>query len=240
MLIRRSLALFIDLLLVSAVTTLLMYPLVSNNTDKVRFSNSLLRLTQCWQAKSGPQELIDIARGQTISRLIVCQNKPFFMLENGLTAELVFNISSSDDGRLKTKVTKSITLPINSQGKPITPAFPQGLLDFFLLIVGSAIFLFTKEGKTPGKKILGLRVMNINRQAALRREFWRFFPIILIMACIIMQATPTHLLNLQIGQIFAIGGAVTIFLAWYYIYPMIRWNGALRHDNIAGTRVVRT
>lgn len=239
MLIRRSLALFIDLLLVSVVTTLLMYPLVLNNTDKIRFSNGSLRLTKCWQSKNGPQELIDIARGQAISKLIICQNKPFFILENGLTAELVFNINQSDNGNYKATATKSITLPIDSQGNPITPVSPQGMLDLFLVIVGSALLLSMKEGKTPGKRVMGIRVINVSRQAALRREFWRFFPIILFMPLTAMPAMPTLFLNLQIWHFLAIFVTVSVFLLWYYAYPMTRWNGALRHDTIAGTKVVR-
>jgi len=106
-----------------------------------------------------------------------------------------------------------------------------------VLIVGSAFQLNRKGGMTPGKAMVGLQVVSPDRQAYLRREFWRFMPLAVIA---ILDTAILPQIFIQNTVLFLIGSfAVDCVVFWYYIWPVIRWNGALRHDRITQTHVTR-
>jgi len=239
MLIRRSLALIIDWVLVAFITTLFMYPFVRGHTDQIRFSSSVFSAL-CWQSTTGPKELVQFIENKPLSDLIICKKKPFFFFDNGLTAKLIYNATVKKSGGLTVTSSTNITIDIDDKGMPINTVSPQGFITLALLIIASAFLLFTKHGQTPGKSIMGLRVANISRQAALSREFWRFAPLIPIM---LFTALPNSILQtlLQNFWVFTLVMITTmVFTVWYYIYPMIRWTGVLRHDKITGTHVERS
>lgn len=238
MLIRRTLALLIDWVLVALFTTLFLYPFVRGHTDQIRFSSSIYKIA-CKRVTTAPIELVQFIKNETLSDLIICQKKPLFVFDNGLTAKLVYNNTVRKNGNVTVKTSKTFTLDIDDNGMPIDVAAPQGFLNLALLISISAFFLIAKQGRTPGKYILGLRVENITRHRAIRREFWRFAPLIPLT---LILALPNSILRIPLQDGWMLAGlliAIMGFTAWYYIYPMVRWTGALRHDKIAGTHVER-
>lgn len=131
-------------------------------------------------------------------------------------------------------------IPITDQGIPINPVRPQEYLILFGVIVASAYFLSRKNGKTPGKSIMGLRVLNVTRRTALSREFFRFAPMVFLVLTNAVPIPDSMRPLDPFGPFFwVISISLIIFFLWYYVWPMVRWTGTLRHDKIAGTQVVR-
>lgn len=243
-LFRRAVALIVDWLLVSLLVTLLLFPFVKGHTDEIRFSNAALSFSKCKEPVAFPQEIHDLVAPNAIFGARICAIQPFG-IRNGLTIALIYGdadqINKTAPQQQKQRVNaQRMTIPISDHGKPVHPVHPQDYLHVFMVIVASAFFLIWKNGKTPGKALTGLRVVNLTRSAALKREFWRFVPFVVlaILSGLITPEIHTRIIE-EIYLAITISAILVVFLFWYYAWPMIRWSGTLRHDKLAGTKVIR-
>ncbi len=239
-LFRRAIALFIDWALAALLTTALIFPIINGNSDNIRFSGIPISLSKCWEPTVAPQELHDLIAPSPIDKLTICEEKPFG-IRNGLTAELVFDLQESRNGAVTTRSFKSRSTAIDDNGLPITPFYPQGILIFITLLFGSAYWQTKTSGFTPGKRFMGLRVTPNTFPTALRREFWRWIPLLVMEVVILTLAyIPLTFLMANFTGFIAVAGAMGLLLVWYYLWPIIRWKGAMRHDRISGTLVRRS
>ncbi len=242
-LIRRAAAFIIDWVLVSLLVTIFLYPFIKNHTDQIRFSDAAVHWGTCWKQEQAPQELIDLVAPNAIFALTLCAKRPFGM-SNGLNAHLTYGDPSQirqdlKAGEKQTLKARNLVIPVSNQGIPVNPVEPQSILMVFAIIVASAYFLIRKNGKTPGKSVMGLRVVTISRASALRREFWRFAPWIVVAVLSLIPIQPSDLGFLPFNYLArGTSAVITIIILWYYIWPIIRWNGASRYDKIAGTKVI--
>ena len=236
-LFRRFFALLVDYGLISILTTLMLLPLVRGNTDNFRLSG-VFHSAQCQTVTSGPQSLHDLVAPAVISGAILCENKTNFV-ENGRVLKLVLDQKTSKNGNVSYSTQKTLELAISEQDDVIHPIAPQGLLDLVLLALISAFLLSRWQGKTPGKALLGLRVTGLGQGAALRREVARVLPLVFFQIFVFLP--PSFLITLlNHFYVFTAGTVLlTIFLGWYYVWPLIRWQGQSRHDRFAGSQVER-
>ena len=154
--LRRLFAFFVDFLIINIITTLLLLPLVHNNTDNFRLSG-LLHSTLCYKITQAPQSLHDLVAPSKITGGTLCERKENFVA-NGRSLTLVLDTQTSQNGNVQHSTYKMITFPVDAKGNIVKPLFLQGILDWVLLALGSAFFLTRWQGKTPGKALLGLRV----------------------------------------------------------------------------------
>lgn len=237
-LFRRLVALFVDWTIVALLTTVVMYPLVKGNTDNIRYSGASVEIGGCWPATTAPQELHDLIAPHPIQELVICQRKPFGF-DNGLEAELTFDMQETRRGAVTSRTYKEITTPISNNGIPVDPLTPQTLLILLGLVAGSAIWPRGNAKQSPGKKLLGLSVETASQAAMWKREFLRFAPFFVFA---VFEFAPLGMKQIWIANVqwfVALSVVVLVFLLWYYIWPLIRWQGAMRYDRISGTRVLR-
>ncbi len=240
MIIRRGLALLIDWLIVAVVTTMLLYPLVRDHTEQIRYGNAGIFSKSCQTIKTAPIELVDFIKDQRPTRAAACRTKLWFLFDNGITATLFYDKTHMKYDNVTITTGKRISVPINAIGIPINPVHPQGFLVLAFLIIGSAFYLTKWQGYTPGKALLGIRVVHKTRHQALKREFWRFAP---FMPVLLFDLLPYSVIQALFSNTLLIISIALVFFAlslWFYILPLFRWNGKMRHDQIAGTEVVRS
>ena len=235
--LRRLFAFFVDFLIINIISTLVLLPLVHNNTDNFRLSG-LLHSTLCYKISQASQSLHDLVAPSIITGGALCEEKENFVA-NGHSLTLVLDRQTSQNGNVQHSSYKQITFPVNAKGNIVKPLFLQGILDWVLLALGSVFFLTRWQGKTPGKALLGLRVTGLTKGAALRREAMRVAPM-LIAHLFVFLPVETAASLLQNITLFIVGiGLVSLFFGWYYLWPFIRWNGQSRHDRFAATKVER-
>ncbi|NJS38952.1 MAG: RDD family protein [Rhodobacteraceae bacterium] len=113
----------------------------------------------------------------------------------------------------------------------------------FFVFLGGSILCLRLFGTTPGKRIMGLRVIGAAPIPALRRELVRSLPHLLTVPTFLvinlilrpMPAVP------PIAQAIAISLellSIAAVLA-FWVYPALRWRGAFFHDRLLGLSVVR-
>jgi hypothetical protein len=235
---RRVAALLIDLLIASALSTLLALPFLGN-TDKVRLSGGILRQTNCGTVNNLPPETLAVLPAK-IDYAAACQTW-FYGLDAGLTLTVVFDRVVTEH----TSSQKSVSLPIDAQGRVVWPWSPDAIVDLLLLTLASA-FALSRWGKTPGKYVMGLVVSpRPTLGAALLREALRLWPLHLSNLSVVL--TPflgPHLHSLLQGMKLSVGlfltaGLFGLLTLGFFLVPLIRWRGAMPWDRIAGTTVQR-
>ncbi|AWB47958.1 hypothetical protein HYN69_05005 [Gemmobacter aquarius] len=162
------------------------------------------------------------------------------------SAFLIFDAVQTEN----TSSRKSVSYFIDPTTGRFQPTLqPQTFLCLVLLALISG-HLHRKGRASPGKWLLGLRVtgLRVAGPAGLRRETLRLAPL-LIAAVLALPATilaPETLFALMdrplaatLGMIatLALTGLALVWF-WYDFFPL-RWKGALRHDRLCATAVIR-
>lgn len=131
---------------------------------------------------------------------------------------------------------------------------PQVAIVFLL---PAAFALFSAHGRqTLGKKLMRLKVLRTDDSypmlpQALRREYWKFLPelilftVIIVIVLTLRDAIVSYLDDalsnmdlVKFFKVFAIIPALQLFIAAWWLLPFIFWRGQTWHDRLAGTKVV--
>lgn len=161
-------------------------------------------------------------------------------IDNGLTLAVTYDQTRT----AHTESHRTLAFAIDANGIPVSPFYPQVLIDPLLLILGGGILL-AHSGQTPVKWLLGLRVFHLTGlYPAIGREAARLGPYLLIKslgplkgmlsAPAIKALAALFLLQLM----FAVGTLMALMLAWYVV-PMLRWRGKMPWDTLSATEVIR-
>ena len=232
---RRLGAFVVDLVLATAAAIILLLPFLGD-TDTVRLGGSAkFSTTSCGPVDRLPQEVHDLVAPSRIESATVCREW-FWGVPNGLTAKVVYGTQTGSYGTMH----RWLLVPISESGVPVAPRYPTDALALPILILAGALLL-PRSGATPGKRLFGLRVTGdlTPRRAALR-EVLRLLP--LIVSALFSLEFPfasSFLGTLPFGTFLVLGVGVLAVVTWYWVWPLIFWNGALRHDRWLGLACAR-
>lgn len=240
---RRALAYAVDLALATYILAfLLLAPLAAGHSDRLRLDRSLLTWNRCQRVRSVPAALTAYWGGTTPTSGTICRIWQQG-IDSGLSLEFDWTRTSDSDG-VHWVTNRSLTLPVDAQGLPVTPLTPQALLGWLILVAGGAAWLRRSGGRTPGKYLLGLQVVAPPGQPApwLRREALRLWPT--LTAALFALVPPTQMIRVtgtppSLGIVFGLIGGYCALLALWFVLPMIRWRGQMPYDRICGTIVTR-
>jgi len=233
----RLVAFAVDYILASAISLLILIPF-TGDTDRLRLGPALLGSSDCDPITSAPATLLAVIAPSQPAAGLLCSNRVLW-IANGQTITLVYDVTRTEH----TSSQKSITIPVDALGNPITPLMPQGAITCAILTLGSAIFL-SHSGQTPGKRLLRLRVHTPSLPKAILRETLKLLPYLLIAAATLAFGLygprSYDLLHLLTLKMLLIGGlAWTLALIGLYLLPILRWRGATLYDRWLGLSVTR-
>ena len=241
---RRLLALFVDWVFIALLTTLIFLPFLQPDENGIRLGGAPLTLTSCKNLISVPQEVHDLVAPEQIAKAGLCEVRPFGIY-NGRTLNLVYALNEERSGRVTTSTSRTLSFSVDKQGLPIRTFTPQSILVPLLLMLASAMFL-ARNVQTPGKRLAGIRV--VGEGCAMCRELRRLWPLVVLGGISFgFSATPPSALA-TLAQAPAwtyVAGGLGVFVlsAFFYIalyiWPMIRWRGAMPHDRATGFEVMR-
>lgn len=140
---------------------------------------------------------------------------------------------------------KTVSFTVDRQTRFQPTLRPQQMLSLVLLALVSGL-LHRKGRASPGKWLSGLRVSGA---PGLRREALRLAPLLLLSllslpATLVPPETMIALMDHPPQTLFAIISSLSLaslalVWLWYGFFPL-RWTGALRHDRLCATAVLRT
>lgn len=234
---RRLTALLIDLTLVSVLSTVLVLPFLGD-TNKVRLSGGLVRITQCNTVNSLPQPTLDLVSVK-VDAATVCSIRPYG-IDNGLTLTMVY-------GRVQTEHTssqKTYSVMIDEQGLVVWPMAPDALVCLLLAGLGFPLAL-RRWGKTPGKHVMGLILSRpVSFGPAFLREALRLWPLhfsnLGTLAVPVVGPKMLKILSsIGLGALFGLMGLMFLLFFASHVLPVLRWRGLMPWDRAIGTRLVR-
>jgi len=153
-----------------------------------------------------------------------------FPEQNRVTIEIADSVP--EGSRIKRQVV--LDLMADDEGRIISPLHINEVVGTFVLLLGSAASV-ARGGATPGKRLLKLRVQGGG--CALCREARRLGPLLVLSLAELLVIVG----GLQIAGPLAIGLAAVLVLGLvaYYVWPLLRWRGAMPYDRATGFRVTR-
>ena len=232
----RVVAIVVDYLFVSVISLLIMLPLVGNS-DKFRLDSVAAVSVICTWATPVPDSLRAVVAPQSLDG-IVFWTHTVLGRDNGLTATLIYGVTKTEH----TSSQRSISIPIDKNGNPVAPLMPQTLINAVLLIVVGGTLL-RRNGQTPGKRLMGLKVVGVSTVPGILREVFKSLPVLIMglaLASVAAIGPGVYAMIAQmpilqfIGAIFAYGALVF----WLYLLPVLRWRGTTRYDRWLGLTVV--
>lgn len=226
----RVVAAVVDYMLAMVVAVILIWPFLGN-PDRLRLDPSGLPTSECSTRHATPKAVHDfIGMIPTISNNL-CENWTFGR-PNGKTVTAVYGGLYRDGAAMP---QTSILIQIDDDGNLVTPLMPQSPLSAILLTLGGGL-LVRSTGRTPGKRLMGLKVTGTTPLPGLKREVLKLFPFLL--ATLATAAAPFLGPNLA-GQCAAkpILIATAVAAVWYYLVPLLQWRGATRYDRWLGLTV---
>ncbi|MEM7295276.1 MAG: hypothetical protein AAF330_01410 [Pseudomonadota bacterium] len=132
-----------------------------------------------------------------------------------------------------------VVLPLSPDGElmsarlPLAPFFAP-----FMLAVGTLLSL-RFLGTTPGKWMVGIRLSGSGCETC--RELRRQAPVFALhlVGVAMLTVPPGFVLAQLVPYNLPIILGIFALLAWYYLWPFIRWTGQHRWDRAAGLTVVK-
>ncbi len=234
---RRVGAVVVDYVLVVAISTLMLQPFLGNS-DKVRLDAIGMLASDCVAMISAPPSLLAVVAPKTIDSGWICTTRVNGR-NNGTTAVLIYDVTRTEH----TSSQRSISVPTDMQGNPVAPLMPQSLINEALLIVVGGMLL-RRFGRTPGKRLFGLRVVGSMPVPGIRREGLKTIPGLIAgvgLVAIAVIGPGAYVWMAQLPILPFVGGilAVIVVAFWFYALPLIRWRGATRYDRMLGLTVTR-
>jgi hypothetical protein len=233
---RRTFATFADVLLASLLSALILLPFLGN-TDQIRLDQSLVFVNRCQPVTNITQEAADLIAPEKPTAAIACKSS-VLGIDNGLTLQLIYGVTQTEN----THSQRTISVPIDNNGKPIIPMMPQSFIETILLVAVGG-WLLRSGRQTPGKRLLGLRVENAHAHPFLREAMKYIYSIFtasfMLLSWVwgdaLLQSLGTTSLTTLIGVAVLFGIAAFA----YYLLPILRWRGAMPWDRYCGSTVQR-
>jgi hypothetical protein len=234
---RRAGAAVVDYLLATVVTVAVLLPFLGD-TDKVRLDAMIYTTSTCSTVTSAPDSLLAVVGDKVVDSAFVCDTKVLGQ-DNGLTVTLVYGVTRTEN----TSSQRSVSVPVDRDGNPVAPMMPQTLLVQVLLVVAGGLML-TRTGRTPGKRLFGLRVVGSTPVPGVLREAIKLVPgVIAGLGLMALWAfgTAAYAAMAQVAVLPALAAilAYGVLVFWMYALPLLRWRGATRYDRWLGLGVVR-
>ncbi|MEH6829304.1 MAG: RDD family protein [Sulfitobacter sp.] len=243
-------ALLVDWALVFAVTTLLLLPFLRPDETGVRLAGAPLTFTTCKNVTSLPQHLLDLVAPETVARATLCEVRPFGIY-NGRDLTMVYALKetssrSGDEDSIvsrtrTTSTSRILTVALGADDQVIQVITPQNVAIPLVLIILSAVFI-ARSGQTPGKRLAGLRVQG--QGCAMCREVRRLglfvlFGGISMASGLLSKDMITGAAQVPVWLVLIFGLVLFTAFVAVYIWPLIRWRGAMPYDRATGFEVVR-
>ena len=218
----------------------MLFPFLGPDETALRLSGAPLTFTTCKNVISVPQAIHDLVAPDKIASGTLCEARPFHIY-NGKTLNLVYALNRDTLGAVTTSTSRSLSVAVDDTGRVIQTFAPQSILIPLLLIIASAV-LFARDRQTTGKRLARIRI--VGEGCAMCREVRRLglFVVVGIFTLALGMAPPTALAAHQQGPVVLLlmGGAVVFVLAVaLYIWPLLRWRGAIPYDRATGFTVTR-
>lgn len=207
--------------------------------NRIRPTDGFVRSYACQLVNAITPEVAALIAPVQPNAASICR-RFVYGIDNGLTLAVTYDQTRTAHAESH----RTLAFAIDAIGIPVSPFFPQVLIDPLLLILGGGILL-TRSGRTPGKWLPGLRVAHLTGLGpAIGREAARLGPYLLITSLGPMTGMPSApaikaLAALPFLQLmFAVGTIMALLLAWYLV-PMLRWRGKMPWDRLSATEVIR-
>jgi hypothetical protein len=215
-----------------------MLPFLRPDETPLRLSGATLNFSSCRNVTSVTQEIVDLVAPELIARATICERRPFG-LYNGRTLNLIYALNETKKGVVTKSSHRTLSVSLNSDDEVMQAFGLQSFLNPFLLMVLSALFL-VRNGRTPGKWLVGIQVTG--RGCALCREARRLGVFVVggaVSVALSVVPITSKLAHLPVLWFFLGGLAVFGLFVVLYIWPLIRWKGAMPYDRSTGFRVTR-
>lgn len=240
-LFRRLVAFLVDVVLVNAVVVVLMAPLVwSFGPEKFRLETVPITISRCREIDNLGGALGEMLAHPTLESLKICHQSAL-IFSNGDTLFATYRADGS-----RTRIIREIPVRYTDDAhiETVAPTSVDSLLAPALLVVLGAAFLAFRDGRTPGKALLGLRVTPVDPPAALRREGLKFMPVLILSLLSGLSLLTTVYTGWapRVSPRFALGlgAALALFLLWYYLVAFFAGDRRALWDRAVGTRVERS
>ncbi|MBN8291241.1 hypothetical protein JI664_04620 [Rhodobacter sp. NTK016B] len=224
-LVRRLLALMVDVALVFGLVTATMVPFTDDGL-RLPAPPLTLRSTKCGDLDSAPDWLTELLGAPGPYSLRLCE-RSLYGLPDGRELRVVLGAETPD------RTSRRLVIPVNAVLDPVDPRHPGGLMVLALLLALSAGA--TRLGwRSPGKALVRLRIAPVNGATPLPlwRETLRLGPLVLIAALpALTGGLPAAALGP--GGVIAAVAAGALALVWYYLWPFAHWSGQSRHDRLS-------
>lgn len=251
--IRRLIAVFIDLTLITLVTNFLLWPFAKSLDSPIRVNDGIYTVKSCslGTAYTSPNKPFSL---EGWDQIFICDQ-----LSDGIfpSRDAVF-YQARKTGSVTT--TKSVGVPLNSKNEA-TLAYPAENVSFLLFVLVAACFEASWLRATPGKLVVGLKVNANNFEqitfaSALLRNTIKY--ILAIYAFAFLLAIYLGIYT-PFGNFFQIGNPIVTFdpqsFFWFigpiaffallnlidWVSVLIPWSKAGRgfHDRWTGSYVFR-
>jgi uncharacterized RDD family membrane protein YckC len=189
--------------------------------------------TRCGKFTGLETEIASTVAPATVTEMQLCILR-LYGIPNAVWADVTLDDTAAA-GEL---AGKTVLVPLEiKNGFRFADVLAFGL--FFAISVASLWLIRT----TPGKWMMGLRVQGAPRIPTLRREVIRTLPHILCVVVIFgmneaVRANPELLQTLYVPGL-VVSGAGILCAAVLWLWPMLRWRGAMPYDRWLGLTVVR-
>ena len=206
--------------------------------NRIRPTDGFVRSYACQLVNAITPEVAALIAPVQPNAASICR-RFVYGIDNGLTLAVTYDQTRT----AHTESHRTLAFADDANGIPVSPFFPQVLIDAMLLILGG--ILLAHSGRTPGKWLLGLRVLHLTGlYPAIGRGAARLGPYLLItslgpMTGMLSAPAIKALAALFLLQLtFAVGTIMALMLAWYVV-PMLRWRGKMPWDRLSATEVIR-
>lgn len=258
--LRRAAAFVIDLIWGLAAFTVIAVLVHTYGAPEV-LPPQISPVSQCRsvavQDPATADKLLPLANGEQHAQILCMVTDQIFEVTHYMTRLVNFNKTTA------VTTTHFITYPSDRAGHGIA-ILSTGVLIRFLLPLLFALFL-ARAGFTPGKRLLGLRVirkdgLKTSLGHTLLREYARFLPLLIIsipglvttlqdalfpgaMAKAKLLDTTTALIGgasspeTIIRTMAAVSVVIVLTALAYWFLPFLRWRGQTPWDWLAGTQV---
>ncbi|MEM1129614.1 MAG: hypothetical protein AAGH83_03730 [Pseudomonadota bacterium] len=249
---RRLAAYMIDMILTALIAAVVMATLLLAAGDRVVFSNAFLDDRYCVPiaaVDAGVVARIEAAFGPipTPVSARLCEQS-ILGVSNAFWVELN-TIAPGVDGR---DLAQTYSVATDRDGHLADPTFVDGnYLYLGLLVVGSAGFLAFGRGRTPGKRLLRLRVAarSYGFGQMFMREFLKPLPVLALIGLVLGFSASSNLGVLAVAQaagafnpfVTAAGLAAALYVAlvvYWWVMPLVFRRGRMHYDALIGGDVV--
>ena len=219
------------------LTLVLLWPFLGN-TDWLRLDPFGFWVNRCATINTAPQSLLDLVAGKKLNAAYASEESIFGHPIQQMVTLVYDAIQSGTSASYRT-----LSVAVDKNGNPVLPQMPQSLITDLVLILCGGL-LVRRFGGSPGKRLLGLRVIGPNPLPGVQRAGLKLLPflvaVLLPLAMVLLgRQVFTEFAHVSPLSLWAGSATVLVFALSYYILPWARWRGATRYDRWLGLTVAR-